>query len=159
LDSCPAGLGRYYDQGFAWRFYLPENLKFQSPNNLLKHIAAIISPWIDILADQLKDGDCFLSIGDSTTLEGWLGNTNFLEEGDDLIQALIKLKVARLYTSHFLANGIHEYSQWFYGAENNVANALSRDNDQSNKDKKTSSAPTAPLRFLGILKLLQYPAR
>jgi hypothetical protein len=49
LDSCPAGLGRYNNQGFAWKFYLPENLKFQASNNLLKHIAAIISPWIGIL--------------------------------------------------------------------------------------------------------------
>jgi hypothetical protein len=50
LYSCPTGLGRYNDQGFVWRFYLPENLKFQASNNLLEQMAAIISLWIDILA-------------------------------------------------------------------------------------------------------------
>jgi hypothetical protein len=27
-DSCPAGLGGYSHEGFAWRWYIPENLKF-----------------------------------------------------------------------------------------------------------------------------------
>ncbi len=58
LDSCPAGLGGYNHKGFAWRWYLPENLKFRATNNLLEHLAAIISPWIDILAGRLKSEDC-----------------------------------------------------------------------------------------------------
>ncbi len=33
-------------------------------------------------------------------------------------------------------HGIHEYSQWFCGIENNVANALSQDMDRSD-DKLT----------------------
>jgi hypothetical protein len=43
-DSCPAGLGGYSHEGFAWRFYLPDNLKFRASNNLLEHLAAIITP-------------------------------------------------------------------------------------------------------------------
>jgi hypothetical protein len=43
-DSCPAGLGGYSDEGFAWRYYLPPDLKFRASNNLLEHIAAIITP-------------------------------------------------------------------------------------------------------------------
>ncbi len=27
-DSCPAGLGRYSDQGHAWRFRVPPHLQF-----------------------------------------------------------------------------------------------------------------------------------
>ena len=27
-DSCPAGLGGYSHEGFAWRYYLPKDLKF-----------------------------------------------------------------------------------------------------------------------------------
>jgi hypothetical protein len=69
-DFCPAGLGGYNNPGFVWRFCLPGNLKFRASNNLLKHIMAFISPSIVILTGQLKDGDCSLSIGDSTTLEG-----------------------------------------------------------------------------------------
>jgi hypothetical protein len=54
-DSCPAGLGGYSNKGWAWRWYLPKNLLFPASNNLLKkHLAAIISPWVFILAGRLK---------------------------------------------------------------------------------------------------------
>jgi hypothetical protein len=43
-DSCPAGLEGYSHEGFAWRFYLPDDLKFRASNYLLEHLAAIISP-------------------------------------------------------------------------------------------------------------------
>ena len=52
-DSCPAGLGGYSSDGFAWRFYIPLWLKFRASNNLLEHLAAVITPWIDIIAKRL----------------------------------------------------------------------------------------------------------
>jgi hypothetical protein len=36
LDSCPHGLGGYSHKGWAWRWYLPQNLLFRASNNLLK---------------------------------------------------------------------------------------------------------------------------
>jgi hypothetical protein len=48
-DSCPAGLGGYSNQGFAWRFRIPDDLLFRTSNNLLEFHAAIITPWIDII--------------------------------------------------------------------------------------------------------------
>ena len=51
-DSCPAGLGGYRsDSGFAWWYYLLSHLQFRETNNLLEHLAAIITPWIDIIKD------------------------------------------------------------------------------------------------------------
>jgi len=67
---------------------------------------------------------------DSTTSEGWLRKSNFIEEGEDPIQATIRIEVAHLHSTHYLSNKIREYSQWFRGADNNVADALSRDNDR-----------------------------
>jgi hypothetical protein len=52
-DSCPFGLGGYLDEGFAWRFELPKELRYRASNNLLKYIASIISPWINMLAGHL----------------------------------------------------------------------------------------------------------
>ncbi len=49
-DSCPAGLGGYSDEGHAWCFQVPTNLQFRATNNLLEYLAAIITPWVDILA-------------------------------------------------------------------------------------------------------------
>jgi hypothetical protein len=88
-DSCPAGLGGYSHKGFAWRNYLQKNLKFQASNNLLEHLAAIITPWVDILTGRLKEGDCDLLMTDNTMLEGWLKKTNFIEDGKEPIQATI----------------------------------------------------------------------
>jgi hypothetical protein len=133
-DSCPAGLGGYSDKGFVWRYYLPQYLKFQASNNLLEHIAAIITPWVDIIAGRLTHSDCALSMMDSTTLEGWLKKTNFIEDGESPIQATIRLKVARLHASHYLSHEIREYSQWFCGADNQVADALSRDDNRTDKE-------------------------
>ena len=92
-DSCPAGLGGYSDKGFTWRYYLPKQLKFCASNNLFMHIAAIITPWVDIIAGRLTRGDCALSMTDSTTSEGWLKKTNFIEDGESPIQATIRLEV------------------------------------------------------------------
>ena len=133
-DSCPAGLGGYSDEGFAWRYYLPPDLQSRASNNLLEHIAAIITPWVDIIAGRLKSGDCALSMTDSTTSEGWLKKSNFIEEGESPIQATIRLEVARHHASQYLTKGIREYSQWFPGVENQVADALSRDDDRSDEE-------------------------
>ena len=109
----------------------PTRAQFRASNNLLEHLAAIITPWIDIIAGRLTHGDCALSMTDSTTSVGWLRKSNFIEDGESPIQATIRLEVARHHALHYLNNGIQEYSQWFRGVENNVADALSRDDDRS----------------------------
>jgi hypothetical protein len=100
LDSCPAGLGGYSHEGFTWLFYLPDNLQFGASNNLLEHLTAIITPWIDIIAGRLTKGDCALSMTDSTTSEGWLRKSNFIKDDKDPIQATIRIEVARLHATH-----------------------------------------------------------
>ena len=126
-DSCPAGLGGYSDQGFAWRFQIPEDLQFRASNNLLEFLAAIITPWIDIIQGRLKTGDCALSMTDSTTAEGWMRKSNFVEPNEHPVQAKTRVDAARKYASIFLDADIKGYSQWFEGKKNNVADALSRD--------------------------------
>jgi hypothetical protein len=125
-DDCPAGMGGYSHEGFMWQFYLPDNLKFRASNNLLEHMAGIISPWVDILAGRLNNGDCSLSMMDSTTSKGCMQKTNFKEDKNG-IQATIRIEVARSHAARFMDHGIRKYSQWFRGIENNVANALSQD--------------------------------
>jgi len=110
-DSCPAGLGGYNNQGFAWRFQIPEDLQFRT--SLMEFLAAIITPWIDIIQGRLKTGDCALSMTDSTTAGP--------------VQATARVDVARKYATIFMDTIIKGYSQWFEGKKNNVADALSRD--------------------------------
>ena len=126
-DSCPAGLGAYSDQGNVWCFKLPDNLQFCAPNNLLEFLATIITPWIDIIKGRLNPGDCALSMTDSTTAEGWVQKSNFVEPDDNPIQVTTRVDVARKYSLIFMQAGVKGYSQWFAGKSNNVADALSRD--------------------------------
>ena len=50
--SCPFGLGGYSNEGFAWRFEISPDLWFRALNNLLKFMASVISPWMDIIAER-----------------------------------------------------------------------------------------------------------
>ena len=133
-DSCPAGLGGYSHAGWAWRFYVPMELQGRASNNLLEHIASIITVWVDILAGRLKKGDCCLSMTDSTTSEGWSRKTNFKEDCEEPIQATIRIEVARFFATLLTESGIKNYSQWFPGKENDVSDALSRDDDRDDEE-------------------------
>ncbi len=86
-DSCPHGLGGYSDQGQAWRFKVPDKYLFRASNNLLEFLAAIITPWINIIEGRLSAEDRTLSMTDSTTAEGWMQKSNFVEPHDDPVQA------------------------------------------------------------------------
>jgi hypothetical protein len=86
-NSCPASLGGYSNQGFAWRFKIPNDLLFCTTNNLLKSLAVIITPWTDIIGGRLSPGDCALSMTDSTTAKGWMQKSNFKEPDNNPIQA------------------------------------------------------------------------
>jgi hypothetical protein len=90
-------------------------------------MASIISPWIDIIAERLSKGDCALSMTDSTTSAGWIRKTNFKEDILDPIEAKTRIKIARHHASVFIEKDIKEYSQWFEGEKNPVADALSRE--------------------------------
>jgi hypothetical protein len=126
----PHGLGGYSDEGYAWRFKLPNELLFRASNNFLEFLASIITPWVDLIAKRLKAGDCALSMTDSTTSAGWLRKTDFKEGSDDEsnnIEARVRNKAARKHASLYIDAGVMEYSQWFEGKANNVADSLSRD--------------------------------
>jgi hypothetical protein len=71
---------------------------------------------------------------DQKHMGSWLKKTNFIGDSEDPIQATIWLKVAHHHASHYLSHAIWECSQWFCGADNTVTNALSWDNDRSDKE-------------------------
>jgi hypothetical protein len=64
----------------------------------------------------------------------WLRKSNLIKDSKDPIQATIMLKVACHHASQYPSNGIREYSEWFPGAANNVADAHSRDDDRSDEE-------------------------
>jgi hypothetical protein len=154
-DSCPAGLGGYSNKGWAWRWYLPKNLLFRASNNLLEHLAAIVSPWVDILAGRLKKQDCVLSMTDSTTAEGWLKKSNFNELGESPIQVSARIKACQMQATLFMSLGIKCYSQWFPGERNQVSDAFSCDDDRSDKELTSVIKSFCPLQVPSHFEILQ----
>jgi len=126
-DSCPAGLGGYSDQGHAWRFHVPNHLQFRATNNLLEYLAAIITPWIDLLAGCLECGDCALLMTDSS-------KSNFEEVGEDPVQASVRADAAHQHARLFMDAEKKGYSQLFAGKMNKVADALSWDWHQDDNE-------------------------
>ena len=110
------------------------DLQGRASNNLLEHIASIITPWIDIIRRRLKPGDFSLSMTDSSTSEGWARKTNFKEDGDEPIQATVILQVSRGDAERMMEARVKNYSQWFAGKNNDVSDALSRDDDRSDEE-------------------------
>ncbi len=67
-NCCPKGMGSTSHQGIVRRWMIPDDLAFCVLNNLLEHLATIVTPWV--LTGRLMDGDySAMSMTDSTTLE------------------------------------------------------------------------------------------
>jgi hypothetical protein len=127
-DACPAGIEGYSTEGRAWRFPIPKHLQFRATLNMLEHVASIIGPWIDIIEKTLPEFSCILSMTDSTTSAGWLKKSNFKEnENKSITMTKAKLLMSREHATCLMNNNIKDYSQWFPGTENEVADSLSRD--------------------------------
>ena len=98
---------------------------------------------------------------DSTTSAGWLRKTNFREfTGDDPdpVQArAVRIETARHHATLFLEAGIKEYSQWFPGCENNVADALSCDFDRSGAELTRILRDSCPSQLPQLFHIAPLP--
>ena len=73
---------------------------------------------------------------DSTTPEGWSKKSNFSELGEDPVQAEVRIEVCRNDAKRQLDFEVKDYSQRFPSVQNEVADALSRDNDRTYEELK-----------------------
>ena len=130
-------------------------LKFLASNNLLEHLATVITPWVDIIEKRLGLGD---SMADSSTSEGWLKKSNFTEEGEDAIHATIRLEVSREDAKIMMKNNIKNYAQWFPGSMNDVSDALSRDYDRSDEKLINIFRTFTPSQIPDHFKIVPLPS-
>jgi hypothetical protein len=162
-DSCPHEVCGYSDQGYAWRYYLPEELLYRESNNLLEHIVSIITVWTDILAERINRGECILSMTNSSTSEGLAHKSNFNVDPIDCyvdpIEATVREEVCRHFALLYIENGIRHHSQWFPGKQNDVSDALSRDTDRSDEVLTNVSHTFVPERCPSISKLYLCPSK
>ena len=158
-DACPFGLGGYSLKGRAWCFQIPTELRFRATINMLEHLASIVGPWIDLIENNLPPLSCILAMGDSTTAAGWLRKSNFKEsESESQQMTEEKIKLSRDHARRLMMNSCCEYSQWFPGVDNDLADSLSRDhhlNPETLTKLFKSQIPKQTPRNLEILPLPQ----
>ena len=95
---------------------------------------------------------------DSSTSEVCLKKSNFIEEGEDAIQATVRLKVSRGDAKRMMKNKIKNYSQWFPGSMNNVSGVLSRDDDRSDEELINIFRTFTPSHIPDHFKIVPLPS-
>jgi hypothetical protein len=82
-------------------------------------------------------------MSDSMVSTSWLRKSNFDEEPEpdddgtyrmDPVNSAVRAQVAREHALMMMENKICEYAHWFEGKKNQVADALSRDDDRSDDE-------------------------
>jgi hypothetical protein len=95
---------------------------------MLEHLCSIIGPWIDIIENRMPPFSCILAMGDSTKAAGWLQKSNFkYSDSESTEMTNTKLKLSRDHALRFMNHKCSDYSQWFKGKHNGLADSLSRD--------------------------------
>ena len=85
-DACEFGLGGYsLTTGFAWHWEVPPKDQQQKSINFLEFFACIMGIMLSIVKGEGAPGDCYLSLGDNTSLLEWLRKSNF---APDMVPAL-----------------------------------------------------------------------
>jgi hypothetical protein len=92
----------------------------------------------------------------STTSKGWTRKTDYKEDVGG-IQATIRIEVACSHASCFMTHKIREYSQWFPGTENQIADALSRDLGRTNNKLTQILFTHVPLQVPASFKIVPLP--
>lgn len=126
-DACPWAIGGYSSTGKAWRFIIPKHLLNRATLNMLESQASTIGPWIDIIDRDLPEYSCTLSMTDSSTTQGWARKSNFIVREENKEQTECKLESVRGHAERYMDHNMKDYTQWFPGDANDIADSLSRD--------------------------------
>jgi len=74
-----------------------------------------------------------------------------------MVQASVRIHVAREHARRYMNLGIRDYSQWFPGIENNVADSLSRDMHLSDETLVSLLRTTFPTQVPSHFKIVPLP--
>ena len=82
---------------------------------------------------------------------------NFKEDTLDPIKATTRISIARHHAALFIESDIKEYSQWFEGKKNQVADALSREFERSDDDLTNTLRSLFPSQLPEHFKIVPLP--
>jgi hypothetical protein len=75
----------------------------------------------------------------------------------DHVQVTVRIEVVRNYATKYMNNGIQEYSQWYPGSQNNVADALTWDMDRTDAELAQILFTHVPSQILSTFKIVPLP--
>ena len=157
-DASEYGLGGFASHGRAWSYRIPLNLRKRAHINILEYPAQIVSIWIDMIEGVTKQRDCLLSIGDNTSVLGWMRRSNFKQIDDLDTSWRVKQQMGGRLANLILDSQRVLYKQWLKGQDNVVADSLSRDNYFMNANTHTLFLKlTVPQQLLVNFKIKPLP--
>eukprot|EP00957_Ditylum_brightwellii_P014294 1076328-Ditylum_brightwellii.AAC.1 len=77
-----------------------------------------ITSWIIIIEGALGEGECSISLTDSTTSKGWAKKTNFCEDGESPVEMEVPVTIVRTHAKKLMDANVKDYSQYFPGKYN-----------------------------------------
>ena len=124
-DACEYGLGGMFPDGSLWRWEIPLHLLHRAHITLMEFMAMVVPVWMDILANNLHQLECFLSLGDNANAVAWLVKSNFKEAEEGILDQRAKLIVARKFAQLVLSNDLVAWLQWLCGEDNIIPDICS----------------------------------
>ena len=121
-DASEMGIGGYSPMNnILWRYQFTADEATTFTLNVKEYIAAIIGALLALEADDCNF-PCVLSLSDSSSVVSWLHKSNH-----DPNSSPIHNELARWHARTLMKFNACDYSQHIAGAENHVADSLSRD--------------------------------
>jgi hypothetical protein len=132
-DAFEGGIGGFdLASGRAWRLEIPADLRHKKSQNFLEYLACMTQLLCMLDECDWKPGDCFLSVGDNISSLRWIRKSNFKPEIKQ--EQATHLALARHITSLLADLRVTQFSQWFPGVDNGVADALSREHKMTDRE-------------------------
>ena len=153
VDACEHGVGGYcLDTGLAWRWEIPEDLRYRVTLNGLEFLGGYLMLALAASHHRIQPEACVLVQGDSTSATGWMKKSNFAVE-DRPFHRWVARSLARL----LMGVSARLFSQWFPGDLNNIADCLSRDHHMTDSNLESHMHLHFPTQITPTFTICQLP--
>ena len=132
-DASCDGLGGFTCYGIGWRFIIPLLLRKFIHINILEFLATTVTTWLAIFFLDISEGNGIkhLAQSDNTSALGWLkGQTRY--DKSNHASSVLREYIGRHLAKILIDSDVSLFSQHIKGSLNDVADALSRDPEESN---------------------------
>jgi hypothetical protein len=151
-DACPTRIrGFSVTTSRAWRLYFPaavENVE----NNSIEFLSAVVGVWIELQNNSVPKHGSIMALTDNSSAVCWLKRCSF-NSATDPVDSAIACHLATLVVT----DNVQLNSQHVKGAQNKLADSLSRDSDMSDTELTDSALSSSPDQVPASLTVCPLP--